>query len=94
MLPKECCLGGTWSATIDGAGAGDVAGEGQEMLPKNCCHRGAERSAIQVHGRPEGEQGGVNAPPGFGHWFENLVKILTFCVTILTFGQNTNICSP
>ena len=32
-------------------------------------------------------------PPGFGHLVEHLVKILTFCVTILTFGQNTNICS-
>ena len=46
-----------------------------------------------IHGRPEGKQGGANAPPGFSHWVENLVKILTFCVTILTFGQNTNICS-
>ena len=48
----------------------------------------------RVHGRPEGGARGENAPPGFGHWVENLVKILTFCVTILTFGQNTNISSP
>ena len=46
------------------------------------------------HGRPEGEQGVENAPSGFGHLVEQLAKILTFCVLILTFGQNTNICSP
>ena len=47
-----------------------------------------------MHGRPEGEQGGANALPGFGHLVKHLVKILTICVIILTLGQNTNICSP
>ena len=48
----------------------------------------------RVYGRPEGEQGGANASPGFGYLVEHLVKILSFCVKILTFGQKTNICSP
>ena len=39
-------------------------------------------------------QGGAFAPPGFGHLVKYLVKILSFCVKILKFGQNTNICSP
>ena len=38
--------------------------------------------------------GEANAPPGFGHSVEHLFKILTFCVSILTFGRNSNICSP
>ena len=41
---------------------------------------------IYIHmGVRRGEQGGANAPPGFGHLVEHLV-------TILTSGQNTNIC--
>ena len=37
---------------------------------------------------------GTFAPPGFGHLVKHLINILTFCVIILTFGQNTNISSP
>ena len=33
-------------------------------------------------------------PLGFGHSVKYLVKILSFCVKILKFGQNTNICAP
>ena len=45
-------------------------------------------------GVQRGEQEGAFAPPGFGHLVKHLVKILTFCVIVLTFGENTNICSP
>ena len=41
-----------------------------------------------------GAQGGANAPPGFGHLVKYLVKMLSLCVKILKFGQNTNICAP
>ena len=35
------------------------------------------------------------SPLGFGQILvEHLVKILIFCIAILTFGQNTNIFSP
>ena len=33
-------------------------------------------------------------PPGFGHLVKYLVKILSLCVKMLKFGQNTNICAP
>ena len=41
-----------------------------------------------------GSKGENLLPPGFGHFVKHLVKILTFCVKILIFGQNTNIYSP
>ena len=41
-----------------------------------------------------GSKGEHLLPSEFGHLVKHLVKILTFCVIILTFGQNTNICSP
>ena len=43
------------------------------------------------HGRPEGEQ---MLPWVWSFFVEHLVHLLTFCVTILTFCQNTTICSP
>ena len=42
----------------------------------------------------KGEQGEQMLPPGFGHLVEHLVRMLTFCVTILACGLNTSICSP
>ena len=52
-----------------------------------------------AHGRPEGGKEGAFAPHIFGHLVKHLVKVLTFCVKIPTFGQNTfapptKICSP
>ena len=41
-----------------------------------------------------GHKGAHLRPSGFGHLVKYLVKILSFCVKILKFGQNTNICSP
>ena len=41
-----------------------------------------------------GSKGEQMLPLGFGHLVKHLVKILTFFVIILTFGQNTSICSP
>ena len=53
----------------------------------------AVAASVMIMGVRRGAQGGAFAPPGFGHLVKHLVKILTFCVTILTFGQNTNIFS-
>ena len=47
----------------------------------------------ETMGVRRGEQGGICSPE-FGHLVKYLVKILSFCVKILKFGQNTNICSP
>ena len=41
-----------------------------------------------------GRKGAHLRPPGFGHSVKYLVKIQSFCVKILKFGQNTNICAP
>ena len=41
-----------------------------------------------------GSKGEQMLPSGFGHMVKHMVKILKFCVIILTFGQKTNICSP
>ena len=46
------------------------------------------------HGRPEREQGGAFAPPGFSHLVKHLVKILTFCVKILTFASPKKFTPP
>ena len=51
------------------------------VTPTQQTHRG-KRKGAHLH------------PPGFGHLVKYLVKILSFCVKILKFGQNTNICSP
>ena len=61
------------------------------ISPNSCISPLSMQSSL--HGRSEVDQEQM-LPPGFGHLVKHLVKILTFCVTILTFCQNTNICSP